>query len=194
MSSKNNIMFEKNENLTQEDKKRKNKILFFIIFFILFLILAVDTIQKMPSKYTGTEEYYTIEGMQIPTLYKFTGYGNAYMANEVNDLVEGDIKGSFISIYYNKEVPEEKVNTFIEEIQKEGFQKIFYNGSEMYVKNNEDKTKFAYIFINEIQVKYAVCISGKYEDVLKYEESLNEEENLNKEITSNLEDNLNSVK
>ena len=181
-------IFEKTDDPIENERRRKKTILFFGLCLLFFIILGLQIMQSQPSKYTGKEEYYIVEGMQIPTLYKFTGHGNAYMAKEINDLVEGNIKGSFISIYYNEEIPEEKVNTFIEEIQKIGFQKIFYDGSEMYVKNSEDKTKFAYIFMNEIQVKYGVCVSGKYEDILKIKEDTKEG------IELNLENNLNTVK
>ena len=160
-------VFEETDDPMENMRRRKKVFILFLFCVCFFAMLGWEIIQTMPSKYKGNEEYYEIEGVQIPTLYKYTGNADVFMINEVNDLKEGNIKGSFITIFYNNKMPTEIINTYIDEIGKIGYEKINYEETDLYVKNVEDNTKFIYIFIDELQVKYGVCVSGKYEDILK---------------------------
>ena len=160
-------VFEETEDPMENMILRKNRFIGYIFCFLLLGIIFIQCVETEPSKYNGKENYYEIQGIQIPTLYLFTEFSDVFSVQEVKDVKDKNLKGEYVVVFYNQEIPENIKNNYRENLHEFSYRKILYNENELYVLNNGDNTSFSYIIIGKLQVKYGVCVSGPYEDVLQ---------------------------
>ena len=151
-----------------EDMKRRNKLFWVTLFCICFLgLIAWMVIETAPTKYTGREDYYEIEGLQIPTLYKYTQYSDVFMIREEKNHSDKNMKVEYVVIFYNDPITQEQKDKYVSELYKLGYKEFTYEGTLLYVLNSEDNSSFKYIYVGGAQAKYGVCTSGTYQKVFK---------------------------
>lgn len=149
-----------------EIKSKKKYFIWWLI--IIVLLIAIDMFYLVnPSNKYGKVDYIEIENNQIPTLYKYTKYDDIFASIYQKDLSDSNIVVTFITIYYKSKIPDNYVEEYKEKLIELGYNCVEYQGEELYVKDNDRKSSFQYIFIGDLQVKYGICKSGYYKNVLK---------------------------
>ena len=159
-----------NEPIVSENKSILLRPLIYIMVIVLLLVAifvgVINAIIGSSSKYADVD-YVKVDNVQIPTLYKYTRYNNVFTTRKISNLTQGNIRGSYVVIFYNNAIPETYKDTYIKELKKQGYKEVTYQDNELYVKNIENNTKFIYVIVSNLQVKYGVCTSGRYENILK---------------------------
>lgn len=156
-------------------KVKKNNEHHFIDNFILILGLAyiavlIYTTFFMPVKLFNyaNKDYVTIDGIQIPTVYKYSKYDNAFLSLQMKEQADVtdengktiNCKSNFISIAYinEKKVPQEYLDTYEIELKEQGFLK--YEDEEtseeitVYYKYCESENYLVYCGFNQTSLTY----------------------------------------
>lgn len=155
-----------NEPIQSEKKSIMPKILFLIVIIVVIIISTIFYLINSLKRYSDVD-YVEFGGMQIPTIYKYTNYEDVFLTRKIENLFDGNVSGSYVVIFYNSKIPNEYKDTYAEELKKLGYEKVIYNDAEFYVRNIENDTKFLYVMLSNLQIKYGICTSGRYEDILK---------------------------
>lgn len=159
--------FEEREEPIKNMVRINKNFIFYMLVFFLFIITFMQFIKPVLPKYTGKEKYYEIRGLKIPTLYQFTEFSDVFMVIEEKNVEENNKKGDYVVVFYKYEIPENIKNNYRENLYEFSYRPVLYNGNELYVLNSDDNLSFSYVMIGKLQIKYGVCISGPYEDVLQ---------------------------
>lgn len=160
-------VFEETDDPMENMGRRNKKFIFYIFCFFLLGVIFIEYARTMPSQYTGKEEYYEIQNLQIPTLYQYTEFSDIFLVNEIKDFDNKNMKSEYVVVYYNTVIPDELKDNYRENLHELSYTKLLYNERELYVLNSDDNSKFKYVMIGDTQVKYGVCVSGPYEEVLQ---------------------------
>ena len=161
-------MYNESENdpISSGNKKKVPKVLLFICVIIIIIFGSIILLISSLKSYADVD-YVEINNVQIPTLYKYTQYDDVFITRKISNLVEGNFKGSYVVLFFNQAIPTEYKDIYINELDKLQYENVVYNGTEFYVKNIENNTNFIYIMISNLQIKYGICTSGRYENILK---------------------------
>ena len=155
-----------NEPIQSEKKSIMPKVLLFVVIIVAIIILSIFYLINSFKRYSDVD-YVEFSGTQIPTIYKYTNHEDVFMTRKIENFSDGNVSGSYVVIFYNSQIPNEYKNTYAEELKKLGYEKIIYNDTEFYVRNIENNTKFVYVMLSNLQIKYGICTSGRYENILK---------------------------
>ena len=157
------------ENDPIENKRKTNVFTKFMLILVVIIIAVFSVITYFINSFTryANVDYIEFNNEQIPTLYKYTQYDDVFITKKNSNLLIDGVRGSYVVIFYNNAIPMEYKNDYAEKLNDLGYEYIKYNGTEFYVKNIENNTKFIYIMLADLQIKYGICTSGCYEDILK---------------------------
>ena len=149
--------------------KEKSIIPKVIAFSCLLLFLMFGSIFVILNSLTNyiDAEYVVLNRVQIPTMYKYTKYDDIFITRKVSGLLLGDVFGGYVVLFCNSEIPKEYKEIYVKELEKIEYNHVVYNGTDFYVKNIDNNTKFIYIMLSDAQIKYGLCTTGRYEDILK---------------------------
>ena len=152
------------ENIKEKYQKSIPKVI-----LLLICILVIFLVWQINSKFfsgIGRKEFVELNGVQIPTLYKYTEYDDIVMSINNIKISEDGVTVNYSIVHYKEDIPQRLQDIYTKELTKLGYEYIEYQGSDFWVLNIDNDSKFIYIMISENQVKYGVCYSGRYEEIL----------------------------
>ena len=165
-------LFEDTDDPVDMKRKRRDRklLLIYLIFFFAFLVWAfMGSSVSNYQKYDGTELSYEIEGSKIDTFYGFSKYEGDVLRVYENKITRDGITEKSVTVFYKESIPSRHRDGYKENVLDNGYSAYTKNdGSVIYVKNTENRDSFMYIVIDDIQMKYAVCYPGRYQDVLEF--------------------------
>ena len=145
---------------------KKSKVLLIIGILITSLVCLFHIFS--PIRDISRKQELIIDGVNIPTLYKYTNYNKnvLFSMNIKNDIDEKLGKVNYSFIIFNNPIPEDIINIYFDKLLELDYQKINYEDKELYVKNISDKC--IVIFALENEIEYSV-FAGNYQSLFKEE-------------------------
>ena len=145
---------------------KKSKILCITGVILTSLVLLFHLFS--PLQDISNKKELIIDGVSIPTLYKYTNYNKKVLISmNIKNEIDPELgKVNYSFIVFNEPIPSNVINSYITELTKLGFIKINYQGIDMYVKNISNKC--IAISILNYDIQYNV-FDNNYQNLFKEE-------------------------